>query len=802
MTCLICNILHYMKLSIFVMLDKGTNINNLLDTLSRSDVDCEIIFLGKEKDEYEKVRKLIYNFKTSFFVISNFTLALFIKILKKSTGEYFYLECCDNKNYDNRFNKQCDWLDKDGTVDILFCDFKIKSLETSSFFNNFSKLTLLDLYKLDYIPYYTYMFRKSSVTSLTYKDFGNYSFSSYDLSFALLACSCIANKKISCIKEVLCEINNSYETYNKYNVRRLRKTIYRSIKQQEDKAKRVNTPLIPKCGKNELTVCIAFLNEGIEVRNTIKSIKATAGEEVDIILVNDASDDGYDYESDIEDYNVCYIKNEARIGAAASKEKAVMLSQTPYFLLLDAHMRFFEKDWHLKLVNELILNSDRLVCCQTMVLNKDVDGKIINKGEMGTYGAYFKFEKDNYIPQIKWNAHKLNCSNKKNLIPGVLGASYSSSIKYWKKTKGLQGLIHYGQEEAYISTKAWLEGGGCFIIPEIKIGHIFRDKFPYKTSNSMIIYNTLFIDEVLFPTSIKCLAKSVALYKAPKIYYEIQDMMDVRNTELKRLKEYYKNHFQNSFSEFLRLNNLLTPEEEIEVSEKSKRISELVEFLSIKAKSLDDVGLYRGKMSYIILFCLYAKLFNNTEYEDIASEMLHSVLNSSFAELPINMKNGVLGIGWGLLFLKSNDLLEDDISTHLSKIDECVITRSLKYSTDKSCALGIGGVLAYCSARFDKEYSRNAHFPQDYIMDLFAYCDEILSNHENVEMQTYAYAMMVKEIKNDDYRVMPLKIEDIWTLPKCIPKNINNIHADLDGLLGYSLKLISDISKLKTNEKK
>ena len=80
MTCLICNILHYMKLSIFVMLDKGTNINNLLDTLSRSDVDCEIIFLGKEKNEYEKVRKLIYNFKTSFFVISNFTLALFTLI--------------------------------------------------------------------------------------------------------------------------------------------------------------------------------------------------------------------------------------------------------------------------------------------------------------------------------------------------------------------------------------------------------------------------------------------------------------------------------------------------------------------------------------------------------------------------------------------------------------------------------------------------------------------------------------------------------------------------------------------------
>jgi hypothetical protein len=48
---------------------------------------------------------------------------------------------------------------------------------------------------------------------------------------------------------------------------------------------------------NELSVIIAFRNENIEVERTILEIKHTAGNSVDIILVNDASEDNYNYAS-------------------------------------------------------------------------------------------------------------------------------------------------------------------------------------------------------------------------------------------------------------------------------------------------------------------------------------------------------------------------------------------------------------------------------------------------------------------------------------------------------------------------
>lgn len=42
---------------------------------------------------------------------------------------------------------------------------------------------------------------------------------------------------------------------------------------------------------NELTVIIPFLNEGREIYETLASIRSTADSRVDILLVNDCSDD-------------------------------------------------------------------------------------------------------------------------------------------------------------------------------------------------------------------------------------------------------------------------------------------------------------------------------------------------------------------------------------------------------------------------------------------------------------------------------------------------------------------------------
>ena len=95
--------------------------------------------------------------------------------------------------------------------------------------------------------------------------------------------------------------------------------------------------------RSQLTVIIPFLNEGEEVAHTVESVCRYAGDKVDILVINDASQALYDYEEMLRPYAVTYIRNEKRMGVAACRDMGVQRIETPYFLFLDAHMRGFTR---------------------------------------------------------------------------------------------------------------------------------------------------------------------------------------------------------------------------------------------------------------------------------------------------------------------------------------------------------------------------------------------------------------------------------------------------------------------------
>lgn len=71
---------------------------------------------------------------------------------------------------------------------------------------------------------------------------------------------------------------------------------------------------------NLLTVIIPFLNEGEEVVATVRSVRQTVGDRVDILVVNDASYDGFPYGEQLASYGVHYVLNRTRRGVAASRD--------------------------------------------------------------------------------------------------------------------------------------------------------------------------------------------------------------------------------------------------------------------------------------------------------------------------------------------------------------------------------------------------------------------------------------------------------------------------------------------------
>ena len=552
---------------------------------------------------------------------------------------------------------------------------------------------------------------------------------------------------------------------------------------------------------NKLSVVMSFLNEREEVGNTVRSIRETAGDTVDIVVVNDVSNTDYDYEKDIEGLNVKYYVCKERLGAAQGKEKAVQLCDTPYFIILDAHMRFYDNKWANRLTDELDKNSNRLLCCQTKILSRETDGTVVDKGEMGVHGAFLTFSSDELIPNIKWNNGKISTSLGKGEIPAVLGASYCTSKTYWNKLRGLQGMIHYGCEEAYISIKAWLEGGGCHLIDDVVIGHLYREKAPYRIDTVLNNYNYYLIADTLFPPLFCAKAHAVGITLNKQLYLSVMEELTKKEETVSELKSYYINTLNaHNFSFITGINNVLTLKDTIVLKEEEHRLQDLVTQLQSFDLIYNDLGLYHGQCGVMLALALYADIFNDNSADNTATKIFNNILHSISSDIPITFNNGICGISWTLAFLISKGIIEyDDINDELTKIDCLIMERSLTRVSDMSLSNGTGGVIAYVISRIAIcPHNSPLPFSNEYLKEVyFAALSLQKSEQKDWRALTFAIAF-IKCYEQKTWNLSVPNIEDFYNLPTFLPKETTYQKLGIQGISGFALFLIERQQRAKS----
>lgn len=254
---------------------------------------------------------------------------------------------------------------------------------------------------------------------------------------------------------------------------------------------------------SKLTVIIPFQNENIEVEKTVTSVRSRAGK-VKIILIDDCSDDNYNYEEIAKIFGCKYIRNDRNLGVAGSRDKGVFLCNTPYFVLLDAHMRFYHDNWENKIINLLDENSERLITSNTVVIGKNKNGVYNNEDgssgvdKFGTNAAYVNMKEPGWEYTARWTTKHIGDAE---VIPiaCVLGAVYASSVSFWHKIGGLTGLVKYGSDEPLMSIKTWLAGGQVLLIRNWGVGHLYRGRSNYSTPLNLVDSNQLYLIHFFSP---------------------------------------------------------------------------------------------------------------------------------------------------------------------------------------------------------------------------------------------------------------------------------------------------------------
>lgn len=520
----------------------------------------------------------------------------------------------------------------------------------------------------------------------------------------------------------------------------------------------------------KISIVIPFVNEKEEVLLTIESIEKYSSSTIyEIIVINDASDDDYNYKELLSNKpNVYYYENQHRLGVAACRDMGVLLSHYEAFLFLDAHMRFYSKNTLSRFIEVLSVEKNVILCCHTKNIGDFDDEKT-------PFGAYIEFEEDKRIFSPIWNTKDDNPDALISPVPCILGAAYATYRDYWIYLRGLDGLVSYGSDEAYISLKVWLSGGKCWILKDVIVGHLYRKDAPYSYMGIDFVYNKIWIVLLTLPDSVSLKILNT-LKGAVRIQFNLALCSFYKNlTNFVVLKEYYKKILVKSFDEFYRFNEgcrLFTNAVKIEAKKDFQANNFMSNLISRENITLDN-GLYNGKMGIAIYLYLYNREANNPKIDEIAGEYIDEVIAyiENSERIEISFEKGIFGISWGISFLVQEKVLCGDVNEILADFDDIIFNTFDIRCADWSFNSGIVGLTYYALMRLQQDKSILKKFPLFFIL------------LTKVIKQRYIY-----EFANLDETNFPI----IVLLYLCRIENRYNIIENLTSI--DSLRFLSNIS--------
>ena len=308
-----------------------------------------------------------------------------------------------------------------------------------------------------------------------------------------------------------------------------------------------------------ITIVMPFLNEGEEPRKTIESIyRTTPSPLFKIIAIDDASDEppkGFDEFDD-----VCYIRNEHRIGSAGCRHLGAGLVETPYLFIIDAHMRFKQDDWCLKLIDALEKEPQTAFCTTCLGLSEGRMNVYLPKGKY--YGATLTIIDETATPdrparnilEPKWAKKQKQPVYE---IPCLLGANYAFSSDWFRTIRGVDGLQIWGTQEPFLSLKTWLAGGKCKIITDIEIGHKFRDHAPYRTPVYHLVYNKIFVCKTVLPDDLG--EKLIDYLPKDGTFRRAMKQIKENAAFIEEARRYYRRLFNTSIYDYCRRFDIALP---------------------------------------------------------------------------------------------------------------------------------------------------------------------------------------------------------------------------------------------------
>lgn len=162
---------------------------------------------------------------------------------------------------------------------------------------------------------------------------------------------------------------------------------------------------------------------------------------------------------------------------------------------------------------------------------------------------------------------------------------------------------------------------------------------------------------------------------------------------------------------------------------KDKQLLQIAQHLIINSAFTNDLGLFHGRMGIVLFLCHYARYSKQKLYNDYAGELIEMINEDLTVDIPVNIENGLSGIGWTIEYLITNNFMEGNTDDILTDIDERIMQYDPLRINDYSFKDGIIGIIFYVLTRLVSKNRniKNKPFDKDYLYALFKKTDFLVS---------------------------------------------------------------------------
>jgi GT2 family glycosyltransferase len=219
------------------------------------------------------------------------------------------------------------------------------------------------------------------------------------------------------------------------------------------------------------------LNEGPRLRTTVEALRSTLPAESEIIVVDDGSTDRSS-EFLSRELGLGRMVRCRNMGSPRARNLGAAQAGGDILVFCDAHMEF-PRDWWRGLAEAV--QDPKVAAAAPAIADMEYPD---NAG----YGMTIP-EADltaRWLPQRKGASYP---------VPILPGACWAMRRAVFEATGGFdEGLVRWGSEDVEYSLRLWLLGYALLLLPEVHVGHLFRDSGadrPYEVAWGWVQHNKL-----------------------------------------------------------------------------------------------------------------------------------------------------------------------------------------------------------------------------------------------------------------------------------------------------------------------